>query len=376
MVPGDVFARTPAPARLHASGNASSAAYRIVDVGSPNQMVDGSAPEAFNDTGQIVGYASVPASATTTKNDCELWTGTRFVDMSPGPDYLGCGPVSIRDASASTKAYVMTGTVDLPLKDTEIGFIASATPASTSIALTTFQTNSYSSIVAVNALGYGYGVATFEPPGGFFNSIPPFVYSGGRLSPMQPACTAARTGCLTFFANQFLACPFGKCWMTEDGTILAADVVTSKLALFKNGAVTALPLSAASPVTPVAMNESRQIAYWNNDANGEYAALYDVTKRTVTHLGTLAGTGCTSYIPLTINDKTTVLGSATGCTNGVDRVWLWDPVHKMRDLSPLVPKNAYAGISVLGVNDAGWILASLTTAGATNDWGYLEPLTP
>jgi len=372
-----LFPRTHAAGmlRLHLTGNAS-AAYRIVDVGSPNNIVDGSAPEAFNNTGQIVGYATVPTSGTTSKTDCAVWTGSRFVDVSAGAGYLACGVVSIRDASAASKAYVVTGTVNVPLKDTAIGFITSGTSASTALALTTFQGNSDSSIVAVNGAGYGYGVAWYAPPGGFSDNIPPFVYSGGKLSPMQPACTTARAGCLAFISNQFAACPFGKCWMTEGGAILAADVVTRDLALFTKGVVTPLPLSATSPVTPVAMNESRQIAYWNSDANGEYAAFYDAYKRTSTHLGTLAGTGCTTYQPISINKNTAILGQATGCANGVDRVWLWDPVHKMRDLAKLVPASKYPSISLVGINDAGWILAALYTAGGTTDWGYLEPVTP
>jgi hypothetical protein len=366
---------TPTPLRMHLTGNAS-AAYRIVDLGSPNNIVDGSAPQAFNNTGQIVGYAEVPTSATTYKNDCVVWTGTRFVDMSPGAASLGCGVVGLRDASATSKAYVITGTVNVPLKDSAVGFIASGTPASTALALTTFQGNSFSSIVAVNAAGYGYGAAWYAPPGGFFDTIPPFVYSGGKLSPMQPACTTARAGCLGFVSNEFAACPFGKCWMTEAGTILAADVATNDLALFTNGVVTPLPLSATNPVTAVAMNEARQIAYWNNDANGEFAAVYDVSKRTTTDLGKLAGTGCTTYTPLSINNKTAVLGQATGCANGVDRLWLWDPVRKMRDLSTLVPANDFLEISVVGINDAGWILVALYPAGGRTDWGYLEPVTP
>jgi hypothetical protein len=164
--------------------------------------------------------------------------------------------------------------------------------------------------------------------------------------------------------------------MNEAGTVIGADAASGFLELDAKGTLTKLPLASTSPVTFVSMNELLQIAYYYTSANGEYAAVYDTTKKVSTHLGVLAGTGCTTYVPISMNNKTALLGYATGCTDGNERVWIWDSIHKMRDLSPLIPATSYAGISVFGINDNGQILADYSTSKGTVDWGYLEPVTP
>ena len=75
---------------------AGAAGYKVVDYGHPKTYNWGP-PIAFNDTGQIVGYADVGNYGFILPTRCIAFTGKAFIDITP-PQDNDCQPTGVSDS--------------------------------------------------------------------------------------------------------------------------------------------------------------------------------------------------------------------------------------------------------------------------------------
>jgi hypothetical protein len=211
---------------------------------------------------------------------------------------------------------------------------------------------------------------------GVFDSTVPFALTGSTPSPLQPQCIAQELRyCMSLDYFYESSCPFGKCYLSSAGLILAYDAFNLNLMTYRIGSAgSAKDLPIHAPRYAV-MNDKEQVAYDQTDAaEVRHAYVYDTKAGKQRELPELAGTSKCDYQVVSQNNIGSVLGLVTDCALGQFYV-LWDATGA-HDLAQEIPANDYFSISLLGVNDHGQILAELLKTNAQGvleyHWGYLK----
>jgi hypothetical protein len=234
-----------------------------------------------------------------------------------------------------------------------------------------------SQLQGINNAGNAVGYAYYAPRKGFFDNSPPFLLHGNSFRPLQPQCTTDEPLCMNAVVtdNETTYCPFGGCSLNDENVVLGYDYESDWfyeiLPLGGSGSAQNLPIPYDTTY-PVGINNAMQIAYAEYVPSEGYEAWqYSVGSSQPVALGTLPGSSCLEYYPISQSNTGEVLGYAFDCS-GPATYWTWDPVNGMQDLDAAIPPNSYTNITPYGVNDAGQILVELDDSGNTH-WGTLVP---
>jgi hypothetical protein len=346
--------------------------YTIVDVGSLPHAYG--YPYGFNNTGQIYGYASPNKNS---HELCEVYTGSGWLSLH-GRGGSDCTAYGMSNENAGT--YFLSGNVTTKNQPYEQAMFG--TVSSFGTAMKTFVRYYDSNLDGgVNDSGVAVGSAYQSDA---FENYPPFVYQGGRLSQLQPQCNSSHGGplCMSYIVGAYNGegrCPFGGCAINDSNVVLGVDDYTGNLMVYTVGN----PSSAADtpiswgPAYPAGINNANQIAYayYNYSSQTLPAFIYQLGASAATWLGTIPGSDCQDYLPLSLNNVGDVMGYDDDCSSSPETYWVYDhTTQTMVDLATEIPpSNHYNEIYPLGINDNGQILAALYPQSGGIHWGFLNP---
>ncbi len=384
---------------LRASGGAATASYTLLDVGAPPSSVyPSSEPIGFNDTGQIFGIATSTAKEDrvgfASDFDCLVWTGARFVDISPAGTFESCAPFAIDGADPTSKAFTVVGRFrDIyhapspyyySLGDpAQVAFAANVSAATGTFAFSPYDAYDPSGFFGINSSGVKVGYA--QDVAASTQAEVAVGAAGDTFAFVRPACADAASSALCPLPIQSLKrfsngqptgyCAFGGCTIDDDRNVLGVDAQTGSYSIARVGVPSsAKDLALSSSVHAVAMNQPGKILYGYTVTSGAGivgAALFDIPSATSTVLPPVSGTSCDYYYPISMNHTGEVLGF-TGACKASHFYWTWDAVHGTREVTAAVRAGGKS-FQAYGVNDAGAILVSFAARDGTTHWGTLQP---
>jgi len=360
-------ARPAPPPHLRMRGVQPRLAKYVIDDLGTFSPVNQNHPQAFNNNGDILG------DVLDAKFSCVIWNGAHLVDVTATTTINNCSGVQITDVNTATGAFTFTGSLGFALQDSGVGFVATMKPNGTAATFTSFENTSASTIVGIDAAGTALMTGYYS---GVFDSSVPFALTGSTPSLLQPKCIGQDLRyCMTLDYFYESSCPFGKCYLSSAGLILAYDGFNLNLMTYRIGSpASAKDLPIHLPRYAV-MNDQEQVAYDQTDtAEVRHVYVYDTKTGKQRVLPELAGTSSCDYQLVSQNNVGDVLGLVTDCTAGQFYV-LWDATG-VHNLAQEIPANTYFSISLLGVNDHGQILAELLKVNAQGvleyHWGLLK----
>jgi hypothetical protein len=395
-----VAAATPEQPKvsLRASGGVATAQYTLHDVGAPPPSAyPSSEPIGFNDTGQIFGIATSVAKEDrvgfSSDFDCLVWTGTRFVDLSPAGTFESCAPFAIDGADLASKAFTVVGRFHDIYHDfapdyssvgdsAQVAFAANVSSATGTFAFSPYYAYDPSGFFGINSGGVKVGYA--QDVAAFTQAQLAVGAASDTFAFVRPACADAASSALCPISIQSLKpfsngqptgyCAFGGCTIDDDGNVLGVDAQAGSYLIARIGEPSsARDLALSSSVHAVAMNQPGTILYGYTVTSGTGivgAALFDIASATSTALPPVSGTSCAYYYPISMNHTGEVLGF-TGSCKAAHFYWTWDAIHGTREVTAAVPIGG-TSFEAFGVNDAGAILVSFAIDGTTH-WGMLQP---
>ena len=381
------------------SGGAATTPYTLLDVGAPPPSAyPSSEPIGFNDTGQIFGIATSAAKKDrigfASDFDCLVWTGARFVDITPAATFEACAPFAIDGADPASKAFTVVGrfrdiyhelTADYQsvVDTSQVAFAANVSSTTATVAFSPYYAYDPSGFFGINSGGLKLGYAQDVPA--FTQAELAVGAASDTFAFVRPTCADAASSALCPLPIQSLKpfsngqptgyCAFGGCTIDDDRNVLGVDPQAGSYLIAQAGVPSsAKDLTLSSSVHAVAMNQPGKILYGFTVTNGAGivgAAVFDIASATSTVLPPVSGTSCNYYYPISMNHTGEVLGF-TGACKGSHFYWLWDAIHGTREVTAAVPKGA-TSFAAYGVNDAGAILVSFVAPDGTTHWGTLQP---
>jgi hypothetical protein len=256
-------------------------------------------PVGFNNSGQIFGTALRKAKGDrfsyTSDPDCLIWTGTKFIDISPSLTIQNCNPYSINSENA-TGTYTLVGSYNDIYRLYGTAFLATITTAGT-FAFEPYDENVYSELIGVNSAG----TATGET---FATTAVRLVFTTASrvMTVLQPACGKPAAGCIGGIPQGPLSvpipqtCAFGGCTIDDSGRILGFDGLNSQFAIRTIGSSAAtidLPIynTQYADGYVLGMNDAGQIPYIYTGTPNT-TSVYDGTSATSTLIPPVTGTSC------------------------------------------------------------------------------------
>ena len=384
---------------LRASGGAAATPYTLLDVGAPPPSdYPSSEPIGFNDTGQIFGIATATAKEDrvgfASDFDCLVWTGARFVDISPAGTFESCAPFAIDGADPASKAFTVVGrfrdvyhelTPDYQSvgDPAQVAFAANVSSATGTFAFSPYDAYDPSGLFGINSGGVKVGYA--QDVAAYTQSELAVGAAGDTFAFVRPACAGAASSTLCPLPIQSLKpfpngqptgyCPFGGCTIDDDRNVLGVDAHTNSYLIARVGVPSsAKDLALSSSVHAIAMNQTGKILYEYTVTSGAGivgAAVFDIASATSTVLPPVSGTSCGYYYPISMNHTGEVLGFTASC-KASHFYWTWDAIHGTREVTAPVPAGG-TSFEAYGVNDAGAILVSFAAPDGTTHWGMLQP---
>jgi hypothetical protein len=373
----------------HAASPAQ-ALYTIHDIGAPSGS-DFNYPSGFNNTGQIFGEVGTYLPQGGSTLDCYSWTGAVFRRLplpSPAGYAAGCTANGIDDANAAGD-YEIVGAASEPFAQDAHAFAAIAGPTGFE-RLAIYYANGPSTMVGVNASEVAAAAAAFDRDTLYDVQGSLYYTASGAtdfLTQLQALPSATSPAVHALVPTYPTPCPFGGCSINARGELLGYDWLTlydgeatvalgtvgepaSLLHVPLQDVVAAAPSSSidtAAATYPVAFNDQGQLLYLDAAVNAP--AVYDVDTGTNTIIP-VSAPGCTSPVPLSMNNRGEVLGTFLNFTT--PEYFTWDPAGGTQDLGAELPSSAFT-IFPLGVNDNGQILVKLVSGSSVTYWGTLDP---
>ncbi|MBV9103343.1 MAG: hypothetical protein JO060_07110 [Candidatus Eremiobacteraeota bacterium] len=355
----------------YATPRPATTSYVIHDVGRPHHA--SSTLYGFNNTGQMYGTAYPNRNGNTL---CEVWTGSAFLALS-GTGAKSCYPFAISNANPSTGAYDVSGYVFTPFESQQVAFLATVKTAGTQFR--TFTNHDDSELAGgVNSHGVAVGYAYDRH---FQSATPPFAFDGTKFAPLQPGCKTFGPLCMSNVLQDYntpgSTCPFGGCGLNDNNVVLGLDNYSSNLMVATVDSPTSstdLPIQWG-PAYPAGINDANQVAYGYQQpsSNAIAAFIYAVGASQPVALGTISGSDCVEYFPISLNNLGDVLGYNAACQTSSPTYWLYDHTSgTMSDLMAAVPHNHYSRVTPLGINDNAQILVELSARNGEH-WGTLDP---
>ncbi len=384
-LPGSAaFRRPPAPPPPlirpnRARSAATATTYTISDVGAPapTSSYPATAPTSFNNTGQMLGYASYSKKAN--RQDCVVFTGSKFIDFSSSTTVSTCTPQALSDAvkpaGSSTATVSLVGSMQSIYDTNAVAFGAVLTPSSGALAVNSLTAYSPSALYGVNASGLAAGYYYYNPVGGFFLNEPPITYATAskKFGLLQPKCTTTVAYCLEVSAS-LTYCAFGGCLISNSGQVFGTDAYTSNYEIYTVSSGVSQDLALPSPEGQFDLNNNNQLLFATYSSGGDFGThVYNIASKTVTNIPALSGSPCRSYFPLSLSNAGEIVGYTADCGSGQSVYFTWSAASGTQNLSAEIPSSSYSAIAPLGVNDSGQILVALTTSSGTTHWGTLNP---
>jgi hypothetical protein len=343
--------------------------YTIDDFGTPkNASLQN--PDSLNNAGQISG---TEFNTQRHAYACVAFTGTHWVVLNP-PKFANCAPQAMNEPASQTGPFSVVGYGQQTHGN--VAFIASV--SGNQAKFTQVTTDAPTRLLGINDAGYAVGTAYRQS--GFFEQNPPYVLNGKTFAPLQPQCETFGPFCMSVVSVDAWTgpCPFGGCAITDGNVVFGVDGQNSAqhyevLTIGKSSSAQNLPMDPmAAPAAGI--NDALQIAYAKLNGSGNYSAWqYTVGASQPVALGTLPGSTCLNYNPISENNAGDILGDTPNCSGAA--YWTWDPVNGMRDLDAEIPTNNYTQITPVGINDSGQILVELLKGNVVH-WGLLKPSQP
>ncbi len=320
---------------------------------------------------------------------CLIWTGAKYVDLTPSLMVKACTTYSMNSADATAGSYTVVGSFQ-DIHHDETDAFASHVDSAGNAKLVPYYDHFPAALYGVNSKGTAIGYS-FSPFGYTYKIEPIFVTKPPELlTLLQPDCAMAANSCLeplqisqTHLLDREPTpqCAFGGCTINDGGTVLGTS--NDGMELYQVGvpsSLRALPPNfdpGYGPIYFIALNDADQLLYFKKDfyAAGEpvNAKILNVADGHVTVIPPVPGTSCHNYFPISINNAGEVLGFTSYCTRRAF-YWTWDPQNGTQNLSAALPPNTYT-IRPLGINDNAQILVALETPAGLTHWGTLDPLT-
>lgn len=371
-----------------------STSYSIDDIGSPPASLYsegcGASPSGacelgpitLNDTGQIVGQAYPTGGYD--RPTCLAWTGSAWVNFGPiDLGQYGCFPsVGITDAIDGSISSVGTTSYPTIGGNRTVGYYAKVRASRGTMNI--FDLNSPSVLTDMNANGAADGQAYYGPFGGWYDSVSPITSTGKNMQILQKKCAGGGNPCMlapatggSSAATLSLAdcdtSSYGVRSIATNGTVFGcsdADGYYVEVSGTKAIDFT-LPLSKGSTLGVIAGIDDKGNVVYEQSGSAGTSWVYGPSSGALTNLGSLAGSSCAVYLPISVNASAEVLGEAENCSKGDDVYWTWTPESGMQAVSANGSEDET--FVALWLNDNGQILVELNGNGFSGHWGILNP---
>ena len=369
-----------------------STSYSIDDIGSPPASLyseggysGGVGPITLNDTGQIVGQA-YPTNGYY-RPTCLAWTGSAWVNFGPSDlaEY-GCYP-SIGITDAANGSFSSVGATSYPTigGNRTVGYYAKVRASSGRMNI--FVRNSPSVLTDMNAKGTADGQAYYGPFGGWYDSVSPVTSTGPDMTILQKKCAGGGNPCMLAPAMGGTAAEtlsladcdtnssYGVRSIATSGTVFGcSDADGYYVEAHGRKAIDfALPLANGSTLgSIVGIDDNGNVVYEQVGSIATTSWIYELSTSQSTNLGSIAGSSCTEYIPISVNASAEVLGETGNCTKGTDYVyWTWTSASGIQTV--VVGGSPDETFVAYWLNDNGQILVKLSGNSFSGHWGILSP---
>jgi hypothetical protein len=369
-----------------------SKSYSIDDIGSPpaslySEGCGGSpsgcelGPITLNDTGQIVGQA-YPNNGYD-RRTCLAWTGSAWVNFGPSDlAQYGCYP-SVGITDAKNGAFHSVGATSYPTigGNRMVGYDANV--GASSGTMTIFDLNSPSVLTDMNAKGTADGQTYYGPFGGWYDNVSSVTSTGKKMQILQKKCAGGGNRCMlapamggssadTLSLADCNTNSYGVRSISTNGTVFGCSDLDGYY-VEANGSKAVdftLPLASGSQVgSIVGIDDKGNVIYEQSGSGTSW--IYDPSTGTSASLGSLAGSSCTEYVPISVNASGEVLGEAANCSKGDNVYWTWTSASGMQAVS--VRGSEDETFAAFWLNDDGQILVELSGNGFSGHWGILSP---